>query len=264
MKWNGIRVDGEARGTSWEKRKRSIIFKCRYEHLTKLESRGSSNIYVVVGTDNYQEHGTPEYIITQIASEYVIWKLRSRALSGRDWPFVMVSVAVQTDPCEFALSELRSVPLGRPWSGEDEDTSHIQHGYYRRYDGTLGKVKNGVKLTDSEDDHSSSQSAKRARYDPDDVSSQESMLQKCDVCGHEWNDGSQCEHSILKPVHQAVDPSGDDQTTDDEGEVVPQYNRCNNTFMKDGQEIECEGETNGSSQLCHRCLQCVKRSFFAY
>lgn len=178
-----------------------------------------------------------------------------------------MSVAVQTDPCEFDLSEVHSVPLGRPWPCEDEDTSHIQNGYYRRCDGTLGKVKNGVKLTESEDDYSSSQSAKRARYDPDDVSSQESMLQKCDTCGHEWNDGSQCEHSVLKPVNQpeAVETFGDDQMTDDEEEWVPQYERvpsqyrCTNTFMEGGQEVRCDGETNGSSQLCHNCLQSVKR-----
>jgi hypothetical protein len=252
-----------------------------------------------------------------------------------------VSVGVQSDSCEFDLSEVSSVPLGRPWPREDEDTSHIQHGYYRRYDGTLGKVKNGVKLTDSQDDHSSSQSAKRARYDPDDVSSsQESMLQKCETCGHEWNDGSQCEHSILKHVKQPVAvETFEDQEIDDEGERSPQhappvtfpseklpcpyrengvptymeeyksaqvqinnltrenkrlleenrslkeanrrlrslpsesdpssgqsqesiYYRCMNTFMKDGEEIQCDGETNGSSQLCHACLQPVKRSFF--
>jgi len=173
-----------------------------------------------------------------------------------------VSVAVQTDPCEFDLSEVRVVPLGLPLPSVDEDTSHIQYGYYRRYDGMLGKVKNGVKLTDSEDDNSSSQSAKRIRHDPDDVSSQESILQKYDTCGHEWNDGSQCEHSILKPVHQPTAfETFDDQTTNDEGEEV--Y-RCNNTFMEDGQEIQCDGETNGHSPLCHSCKQSVKRSFFGY
>ena len=201
-------------------------------------------------------------------SEYVIFKNFLR-VSERDWRQAVmertfVSVAVQTDACEFDLSELSSAPLGRPWPREDEDTSHIQHGYYRRYDGMLGKVKNGIKLTESEDSHSSSQSAKRARYDPDDVSSsQESMLQKCETCGHEWNDGSQCEHSILKQP-PAVE-TFDDRTTDDEEEGVPQYDmyRCNNTFMKDGQEIQCDGETNANSQLCHSCLQCVKKSYFA-
>ena len=203
-------------------------------------------------------------------SEYVIWQTNLRSLSERDWrqdvmDITFVSVGVQTDPCEFDLSEVSSAPLGCPWPREDEDTSHIQHGYYRRHDGTLGKVKNGVELTDSEDDHSSSQSAKRARYDPNDVSSsQESMLQKCETCGHEWNDGSQCEHSISK--QPAAVETFDDQTTDDDGEGVPHYDmyRCNNTFMEDGQEIQCDGETNGSSQLCHPCLQSVKRSFFAY
>ena len=84
-----------------------------------------------------------------------------------------VSVAVQT--------EVYAVPLCSPWPDENEDTSHIDQGYYRRYNGTLGKIKNGVKHTESEDEHSSSHLAKRARYDRDHVStSQESMLQKCD------------------------------------------------------------------------------------
>ena len=178
-----------------------------------------------------------------------------------------VSVAVQTDPCEFDLSEVRAVTLGRPWPSEHEDTSHIEQGYYRRDDGTLGKVKNGVKLTDSEDDHSSSHSAKRARYDADDAdgvddaddaadadasSSQESML----GCG---DDGSPCgEHSI-----SAVETFGDDQATDDA--EVSQYElyRCNNTFIEDGEEIRCVEQTNGSSQLCHYCMQSFKRSMFA-
>lgn len=173
-----------------------------------------------------------------------------------------VHVAVQTDPDEWDFSESRAVPLGRPWPGEDEETLHIEKGYYRRYAGGLGKIKNGVKLTESEDDHSSSQSAKRARYDPDDMSSsQESVLQKSD----EWNDGSQCEHHLFKPGNQP--PAVEASDEEEEKECIPQYPqyavyRCNNTFIEGEEEIRCNEETNGSSQLCHHCLQSFKRSFF--
>jgi hypothetical protein len=185
---------------------------------------------------------------------------------------MLVSVAVQTEPCEFDLSEVRSVTPGCLWPGGDEDASHVPNGYSQCYDGTLGKVKKGVKLAETEDDYSSWPSAKCARYDPGDAFSQEPMLQKCDTCGHEWNDGSQCEHLFLKP--EVVETLGDDHKTDhktdQEGEegrpyedVPPRY-MCMNTFIAEGQEVQCDEETNGSSQLCHSCMQSVKRSFFSY
>ena len=136
------------------------------------------------------------------------------------------------------------VSVAAPWPGEYDDTSHIEQGYYRRYDGTLGKIKNGVKLTESEASHS----AKRAR-DPD-VSSEskpESQPQEVEALGDEAEEAEE-----TKEAGEA------------EKEISLQYDRyiCINTFIENGEEISCDEETNGSSQLCHYCKQSFKRLVF--
>ena len=51
------------------------------------------------------------------------------------------------------------------WPSWSDDTSGMKRGYYTRENGTLGKVIDGRKLSDSDDEHSSSHHAKRAKLD---------------------------------------------------------------------------------------------------
>ena len=109
---------------------------------------------------------------------------------------------------------------------EDESAAHIGRGYFRRRDGTLGTVEGGVKRSESEESYASSQSAKRARHKLDSSPSPSASSPEAPV-----------DLSFLY--------------------------KCNNTHVgEDGEEVRCDGETNGSSQLCHFCSQALKRSFF--
>ena len=54
-------------------------------------------------------------------------------------------------PTEQNLFGEEAVRLGHDWPTEHDDTSHMKCGYYRRDNGSLGKVVNGIKLSESED-----------------------------------------------------------------------------------------------------------------
>jgi hypothetical protein len=51
----------------------------------------------------------------------------------------------------FGEEAEEAVRLGRAWPSEHDETSHMKRGYYRRDNGSLGKVADGIKLSESED-----------------------------------------------------------------------------------------------------------------
>lgn len=181
-------------------------------------------------------------------------------------------------PTEQNLLGEEAVRLGRDWPTEHDDTTRMTHGYYRRDNGSLGKVVDGIKLTESEDDDSSSHSAKRAKMnfcasesDPSDVGSPRVEANKGDKDNENSGEGDDKDDD-----KQKVDEEKDDNVEDDginnegadEDDPGPFTSRgvCRQTVVIDdgGNEEECGGETDGCSQLCHSCKQAMKRGWFAY
>lgn len=165
-------------------------------------------------------------------------------------------------PTEDNLRGEEAVRLGRDWPTEHDDTTHLKRGYYRRDNGTLGKVVDGVKVTESEDDYSSSQSAKRAKMgffalesDPSDVGSPKVEASKDDKYGEDDDDDE-----------EKFGDGGNEEDDEESPDPFPFRDVCRQTvgIDDDGNEEECGGETDGCSQMCHSCKQAMKRGWFAY
>jgi hypothetical protein len=126
-------------------------------------------------------------------------------------------------PTEDNLHGEEAVRLGLDWPTEHDDTTHMKRGYYQRDNGTLGKVVDGVKLTESEDDYSSSQSAKRA---------------KMGFCASESDPSD-----VGSPKVEAKDEENEEESP------VPFRDVCRQTvgIDNDSNEEECGGETDGCS-----------------
>ena len=190
-------------------------------------------------------------------------------------------------PTEDNLRGEEAVRLGREWPTEHDDTTHLKRGYYRRDNGTLGKVVDGVKLTESEDDYSSSHSAKRAKMgfcasesDPSDVGSRKVEASKDDKYGknagaqEKDNDKEKVDEEKFDNVEGDGEDADEEDEEDEEDEVdeeespdpFPFRDVCRQTvgIDDDGNEEECGGETNGCSQMCHSCKQTMKRGWFTY
>jgi len=185
-------------------------------------------------------------------------------------------------PTEQNLLGEESVRLGRDWPTEHDDTTHLKRGYYRRDNGSLGKVVDGVKLTESEDEDEYSSSAKRAKMgfcasesDSSDVRSPKVGTTKDDKYGENAGEGAaeakQDEDTEEVDEEKTDTVEGDDEGDDEETEEVdvnPFFFRgvCRQTvgIDDDGNEEECGGETDGRSQMCHSCKQAMKRGWFAY
>ena len=184
-------------------------------------------------------------------------------------------------PSEQNLLGEEAVMLGRDWPTEHDDTTHLKRGYYRRDNGSLGKVVDGVKITESEDDYSSSQSTKRARVgfcasesDPSDVGSPKVEASKDDK--YDENAGAQEKDDDKEKVDEEkfdnVEGDGEDADEEDEEDEqeepdpFPFRDVCRQTvgIDDDGNEEECGGETDGCSQMCHSCKQAMKRGWFEY
>ena len=158
--------------------------------------------------------------------------------------------------------------LGSEWPTEHDDTTRMKRGYYCRDNGPLGKVIDSVKLTESEDDYSSSHSAKHAKMnfcasesDPD-VGSPRVGATKVDNDSEKSGEGDD-----EKNDEEKVDEKKNDNVEDDEeSEPFILKNVCRQTVGIDdnGNKEECGGETNGCSQMCHSCKQAMKRGWFAY
>ena len=189
---------------------------------------------------------------------------------GRTQPIVEIMSHVPVmevqAPTEQNLFGDEAVRLGRDWPTEHDDTTHLKRGYYRRDDGSLGKVVDGVKLTDSEDDYSSSHSAKRAKMnyyasesDPSDVGSPkgEATNSEKDIENDDKKDDD-------KEKVDEEDDADNEDTCEEESALI--FNVCRQTLGidDDGNEAECGGETDGCSQMCHSCKQDMKRGWFAY
>lgn len=181
-------------------------------------------------------------------------------------------------PTEDNLHGEEAVRLGREWPTEHDDTTHLKRGFYRRDNGTLGKVVDGVRLTESEDDYSSSHSAKRAKMafcasesDPSDVGSPKVEVSKDDK--YDENAGAQEKDDDKEKVDEEkfdnVEGDGEDADEEDEEESpdpFPFRDVCRQIvgIDDDDNEEECGGETDGCSQMCHFCKQDMKRGWFAY
>lgn len=178
---------------------------------------------------------------------------------------------VQAPTSENLFGE-EAVRLGRDWPTEHDDTTYLKRGYYRRDDGSLGKVVNGIKLTESEDDYSSSHSAKRAKMnycasesDPSDVDEEIEGVKNVSSAIVEDDTG----------VGEAKDEEKDEAKDEEKDEVGKEDNESDSYTFKnicrqtvgyddDGNEEECGGEMSGCSQMCHSCKQALKRGWFAY
>ena len=190
-------------------------------------------------------------------------------------------------PTEDNLRGEEAIRLGREWPTEHDDTTHLKRGYYRRDNGTLGKVVDGVRLTESEDDYSSSHSAKRAKMgfcasesDPSDVGSPKVEASKDDK--YDENAGAQEKDDDKEKIEEEkfdnVEGDGEDSSSSSSSSSsasspspstrggVPFRSVCRQTvgIDDDGNEEECGGETDGCSQICHSCKQAMKRGWFAY
>jgi hypothetical protein len=155
--------------------------------------------------------------------------------------------------------------LGSDWPTEHDDTTHMKCGYYRKDNGLLGRVVNGVKLTESEDDYSSSQSAKRAKRDfcasdsePSDVGGPKVGASKSDK--DRENSGAKKDDDEEK----TDDDTNNKDTDEEESEsfIVKDVCRQIIDIDDDGNEEECGGETDGFSQMCHSCKHAMKRGWF--
>lgn len=171
--------------------------------------------------------------------------------------------------------------LGPDWPTEHDDTTHLKRGYYRRDNGSLGKVVDGVKLTESEDDYSSSHSAKRAKMgfcasesDPSDVGSPKVEATKDDKKNSDNTSEGTAEAEKDDDKEKVgeeksdndVEDAGEDAEEEEDPNPVTFWGVCRQTvgIDDDGNEEECGGETDGSSQICHSCKQVMKRGWFAY
>lgn len=161
-------------------------------------------------------------------------------------------------PTEQNLLGEEAVRLGRDWPTEHDETTHMKRGYYRRDNGSLGKVVDGVKLTDSESDYSSSHSAKRAKLnfcgsesDPSDVGSPRVEATKGDTDSE-------------KSGERNDEMDNDKEQVDEEKPFIFKSVCCQIVDIDDnGNQEECGGETDGCSQMCHSCKQDMKRGCFA-
>lgn len=174
-------------------------------------------------------------------------------------------------PTEQNLFGDEAVRLGRDWPTEHDDTTHMKRGYYRRDNGSLGKVVDGIKLTESEDDYSSSHSAKRAKMnyyesEASDVGSPNRQATKSE-----------------KDIEKSGDKSGEKDDENDDDKEKGDEEKCDNVdategggsesiilcrqiigIDDDGNEEVCGDETDGCSQMCPSCKQAMKRGWFAH
>ena len=195
---------------------------------------------------------------------------------------------IQAPTAENLFGE-EAVRLGRDWPTEHDDTTYLKRGYYRRDDGSLGKVVNGIKLSESEDDYSSSHSAKRAKMnycasESDSVDDEvEGVKNASSTTGEEGDTGVDEAKDEEKDEERDEEKDeerdeeedeeedengerGDAGEEDDESDSYIFQNICRQTvgYDDDGNGEECGGETDGCSQMCHSCKQAMKRGFFAY
>ena len=179
-------------------------------------------------------------------------------------------------PTEQNLLGEEAVRLGRDWPTEHDDTTHIKRGYYRRDNGLLGKVIDGVKLTESDDDYSSFNSTKRARMcfwtsesDLSDIGSPKVEATADDENTSECAAEAETDDDKEKVDDKKYDNVEDDGINNEDAEEENPWacnlkDVCRQTIVidSDGNEEECGGETDGCSQMCHSCKQAMKRLWF--
>ena len=171
-------------------------------------------------------------------------------------------------PTEHNLFGEEAVRLGRDWPTEHDDTSHMKRGYYRRDNGSLGKVVGGIKLSESEDDHSSSHSEKRHKIEHCTSESDQSESGYPNQNGNEENGGSITDNEDANEVDANEEDANEEDANGDAEEDSESFSFTGVCLQRisideDGNTEECGNETDGCSQLCHDCKQAMKRGWFA-